>query len=81
MILLYLEFYVPTFRRREILRAAELSPSSSASNVRNHDYQYWHPSTLKWEMQVMAAGLPMPVSLRHTLRMEEGRTQFRHCQW
>ena len=34
IILLYLEFCVPTFTSAEILRATELSPSSSISLVR-----------------------------------------------
>ena len=32
-VLLYLEFYAPTFTSAEILRAAELFPSSSATSV------------------------------------------------
>jgi len=35
-VLLYLEFYAPTFTSAEILRAAELSPSRSDLMTREH---------------------------------------------
>ena len=44
IILLYLEFCVPTFTSAEILRAAELSLSSSVKRVRNPVWSYLHRS-------------------------------------
>ena len=65
-VLLYLEFYAPTFTSAEILRAAELFPSSSDSESRQVVYIYIILSTcaVARVAHLLTNGIPIATTAR-----------------